>query len=180
MIPLGIDMASFRPGSREAARGAIGWPAQTPTVLFVGATDNPIKRYTLARRAVDLAAAEVGEVELRVASDVSPGEMPLHMVAADVLLVTSSHEGGPLVVREALACALPVVSTDVGEVRERLAGIEGCAVCEDDRPETIAAELVAVLRRGGRLSVDAAVYDLDEDELTRRLIDVYKLAMADQ
>jgi len=70
-----------------------------------------------------------------------------------------------------------VVSTDVGEVRERLEGIEGCSVCADDRPDTIANELVRVIRRRERLVVDRTVYDLDEETLTRRLIAVYERAV---
>ena len=40
------------------------------------------------------------------------------MNAADLLLVTSFSETGPLIVKEAIACNCPVVSTDVGNVRE--------------------------------------------------------------
>jgi L-malate glycosyltransferase len=49
---------------------------------------------------------------------------------ADVFIVTSLHEGGPIVVKEALACNIPVVSTDVGDVKEVIADIEGCYIAE--------------------------------------------------
>ena len=53
-------------------------------------------------------------------------EMPRRLNAGDVLLLTSRHEGSPTVVKEALACNVPVVSVDVGDVRQQIEGIDGC------------------------------------------------------
>jgi len=72
------------------------------------------------------------------------------MSACDALVFTSMLEGSPNVVKEALACDLPVVSVPVGDVATRLRGVAGCELCADERPETIAAALERVLRRGGR------------------------------
>src|SRR5256885_16379958 len=66
------------------------------------------------------------------------------------LVFPSAQEGSPNTVKEALACNLPVVSVPVGDVPLRLRGIEGCELCADERPETIAAALERVLRRGPR------------------------------
>ena len=40
------------------------------------------------------------------------------MLAADVCLITSTRESGPLVAREAIVCGCPVVSVDVGDMSE--------------------------------------------------------------
>jgi hypothetical protein len=54
-----------------------------------------------------------------------------------------------------------------------LQGVEGCEVCVDERPETIAAALERALRRGGRIRGHEAVQCLDERLLTKKVIDIY-------
>jgi len=94
--------------------------------------------------------------------------MPLYMNACDVLICTSSQEGSPNMVKEALACELPVVSVPVGDVALRLGGIDGCELCADDRSETLAAALARVLRRNSRIHSRDTVADLDERRLRNR------------
>jgi glycosyltransferase involved in cell wall biosynthesis len=81
------------------------------------------------------------------------------------------------VVKEALACNLPVVSTDVGDVRERIENIEGCIVCEDGHPSTIAEALKQVLNRNSRIEGRNTVLNLDENLLTKKVIAVYNKAL---
>ena len=58
-------------------------------------------------------------------------EVPILLNAIDVLLMTSHHEGSPMIIKEALACNTPIVSLDVGDVKERLMNIEGCYVIKN-------------------------------------------------
>src|SRR5256885_9330650 len=90
------------------------------------------------------------------------------------LVFPSAQEGSPNTVKEALACNLPVVSVPVGDVPLRLRGIEGCELCADERPETIAAALERVLRRGQRIAGRDTVTDLDERQTTQQVIAVYR------
>jgi glycosyltransferase involved in cell wall biosynthesis len=115
--------------------------------------------------------------ELLVAWGVPHRDVPLYMNAADAMVFTSVQEGSPNVVKEALACDLPVVSVPVGDVPERIAGIEGCELCPDERPETIAAALVRVLRRQARIEGRVTVESLDERLLTARVIELYRTVL---
>ena len=96
------------------------------------------------------------------------------MSACDPLVFTSMQEGSPNVVKEALACDLPVVSVPVGDVGERLKGIEGCELCVDERPETIAAALGNVLQRNQRIAGRESVQELDENNTTTKVLSIYK------
>ena len=176
VIPSGLDLTLFRPTPQTDARRRLGLSSAGRLVLFVGTPYKARKRYELAKRAVELVDRALG-AELVVAWRIPHTDVPTYMSAADVLICTSLQEGSPNVVKEALACDLPVVSVAVGDVPERLRGIEGCELCADDRPETIAAALERTLRRGGRVTGRAAVAALDEHVLTAQVIGVYRSAL---
>ncbi|MFB3789235.1 MAG: glycosyltransferase family 4 protein [bacterium] len=72
-------------------------------------------------------------------------ELAAVMGFCDTLLVSSCFEGMPILVLEALACGLPVVSTDSGEIRQVIQeGVTG-AISADHTPESLAQALEKVL-----------------------------------
>jgi glycosyltransferase involved in cell wall biosynthesis len=174
VIPAGIDFTVFRPLSRADARRELGLDPAERLILFVGNPEQARKRFPLARHAVDLLNAQL-PAKIVVAWNVQHHQIPLYMNACDALVFTSMQEGSPNVVKEALACNLPVVSVKVGDVAERLSAVEGCELCADDQPATIAAGLERVLRRNGqRIDGQSAVRSLDESMLTERVLEVYR------
>ena len=52
--------------------------------------------------------------------------------AADLLLITSRSEGSPNVVKEAISCNCPVISTNVGDVKEIIKDIDSCYVVKSN------------------------------------------------
>jgi teichuronic acid biosynthesis glycosyltransferase TuaC len=175
VIPMAVS-SHFRPLDRSDSRAKLEWPADEKSILFVGDPQNEIKRFALARAAVRLVTEQLPGVRLRVCWNEEIFRVPVYMSSADVLLITSLHEGGPLVLSEALACGLPVVSVDVGIVGERLSGVQGCVVLANDRPETIAEALRTVLGRGDRLLPASSSQD-GPDVIAARLEDVYRKAL---
>lgn len=170
VIPSGIDLELFRPVTRDDARRELELPLAERLVLFIGSPTRVGKRLGLAREAVDL----VPDARLLPVWDVPRETVALLMSAADVLLLVSKWEGSPNVVKEALACDLPVVSVDVGDVRERIGDVDGCIVCQDDTPATIARALQEVLTAGRRVEGRRAVRDLDETLLTAKVVGIYE------
>ncbi len=177
LIPAGIDLNLFNPLSMDEARSILGLPTNKRLILFVGNPARTEKRFWLAQKAVESLHGTI-PAQLVVANGVLPRKMPLFMNACDILLVTSSTEGSPNTVKEALACDLPIVSTDVGDVRQRIQSIEGCIVCENDHPETIATALKEVLARNKRIKGRKSVRDLDENLLSLKIIQVYEKAVS--
>lgn len=176
IIPSGIDFGLFRPIPPAEARRRLGLPEDRKLVLFAGDPASTRKRHTLARAAVDLVSRAL-PAELVVTWGVRHEDMPYYYNACDAMVFTSMQEGSPNVVKEALACDLPIVSVAVGDVPLRLRDVAGCEVCADEQPETIAAALERVLRRGERVAGRGAVAELDENAITRRVIGIYRDAV---
>jgi glycosyltransferase involved in cell wall biosynthesis len=177
VIPSGIDFNLFRPIPKDEARRKLGLDPTEKLVLFVGRPNQARKRFILAKHAFELLNARV-PARLVVAWNVQHEQIPLYMNACDVLVFTSMQEGSPNVVKEALACNLPIVSVNVGDVPDRLGGVVGCEVCENDQPATIAAALERVLQRGERIDGVSAVRQLDENMLTAKVLSVYQSVLS--
>lgn len=176
IIPSGLDFDSIPLLSQLDARDQLGLSQTDRLVLFVGNPKEARKRYYLTEEAMEILNRTL-PARLIVGWNMSHSEILLLMNACDVLIFTSFQEGSPNAVKEALACNLPIVSVKVADVPARLQGVAGCEVCDDDRPETIAAALERVLRRGGRINGREAIKNLDEKLLTNRVINIYQSTM---
>jgi teichuronic acid biosynthesis glycosyltransferase TuaC len=176
VIPTGLDFGEMPLVSRGEARQKLGLSLSERLVLFVGNPNEPVKRYGLAERAVEVLNRTYA-AKLILGWGVPRSQILLLMNACDVLVMTSIQEGSPCVVKEALACNLPIVSLDVGDVAVRVKDVAGCELCADEKLETIAAALQRALERGERAHGREAVKDLDERLLTDRIISVYRSAL---
>ena len=172
VIPEGVDLDRFRPLRRADCLRRLAWSEDSYHVLTPAHRGRPVKRLELAQSAVERLKQEGKSVILHQLVGVPYAEVPVWLNASDVLLLTSYHEGSPNIVKQALACNRPVVSVDVGDVRERIEDIEGCHLA---RPE--AEDLAQKLRvvGGGRGIVEgrASVQELSMERVASRLRDVY-------
>ena len=154
-------------------------PVDGHLILFPGNPENPRKGHSLAKGAVTSASERLGEpMELVPLWNVEPDDVAHYMNACDAMLMTSLIEGSPNVVKEAMACDLPVIGVTVGDVPELLAGVDGCSHCPrdaavmgehlasllSDRPTCKGRE--GLLHRG-----------LDLANVARRVASIYHLAI---
>ena len=171
LLPCGVDLAAFPDLSKAEARKRLSLPLDGKRILFAGAFDNPVKNAALAREATAL----VPEAELIELKGFRREEVALQMLAADALLMTSLTEGSPQVVKEAMAAGCPVVSVDVGDVRERIAGLSACSICERS-PEDLAEGLRSALAFPGRTEgrERLCALGLDNNRIAGQLIEIYQ------
>jgi teichuronic acid biosynthesis glycosyltransferase TuaC len=173
VLPNGVDTSVFAPMDRREAREQLGWDPDERVVLFAATRpSDPNKRLGLAEAACRLAERQLGSIRLHVAGNTHPAEMPVLMNAADCLMLTSAVEGSPNVVKEALMCDLPVVSTAVGDVETLLSNVSPSHVCESD-PERLAEALVECLAAPRRSNGREASGHLSTEATTARLLGIY-------
>jgi glycosyltransferase involved in cell wall biosynthesis len=175
VLPNGVDTSLFRPIDRIEARRSLGWDETRRIALFAADPEVPRKRYWLAHAAVERARTAMPDLSLQVARGIPPAEIPQLMSAADCLLLTSSIEGSPNVVKEALMCNLPVVATPVGDVQELLADVLPSFVCEPSEDVLSDAVMQCVeppRRSNGR---DRSQH-LDASAIAARLLALYRTA----
>jgi glycosyltransferase involved in cell wall biosynthesis len=135
-IPLGLDLAAFTvPLERGAARARFGLPLDAAVVAIVArlvsVKNIPLFLSAMARLRRPAIALVVGDGSERAAlermsRDLGLGDrcrflgwqQDVHAVyaAADVVALTSTNEGSPVSLIEAMAAGRPVVSTAVGGV----------------------------------------------------------------
>jgi glycosyltransferase involved in cell wall biosynthesis len=173
VIPDGVDRRVFTPLPREEARRALGWPSAEQVVLFAANPANPRKGFALAREVCDRVAERMPNLRLRVAYPVSPDLMPLHMCAANCLIVTSWVEGSPNIVKEALAVNLPVVTVDIGDTAEICRGVASAAICEAD-PAALAGGIERFLSDPPPADGRAKTTWLSEEEIAARHMAIYQ------
>ncbi|MEQ1907422.1 MAG: glycosyltransferase [Vicinamibacterales bacterium] len=179
VVPNGVDLQSFTPMEPAEARLMLGWTDDKHYVLFPGNPAVPRKGHALASAAAARAAPRMRKpIELRTLRGISPLHVPLYMNACDAMLMTSLLEGSPNVVKEAMACNLPVVSVEVGDVSEMLAGVHGCALCPRDA-ELLGRALSEVLACGQRTTGRAALQskELDLTSVARRVKAIYETVL---
>lgn len=176
VIPNGVDLTFFSPGPQDEARKALGWDLERPIVLFNQGRDPNNKGLDVAEAAMEVVRSRIPKAVMQVVSHAEPSQMPLYYRAADVFLCASKQEGSPNMVKEALACNLPVVSSPVGDVPERLAGVHPSAVVPRD-PHVMGEALVTLLRMRLRSNGRDHVKHLSLDKVAQRVLAVYRLAL---
>jgi len=144
VIPCGVDLAAFEPKSKVEARQRLNLELRRKYVLFPFNPARSIKRFDMAGAAVAKLAAEGVDIELLIVSNVPNAEMPWYYSAADAMILCSDSEGSSTALKEALACNLPVVGTNVGDVTEITEGIAGVEIVEQT-PGALAGGLKRVL-----------------------------------
>ncbi|MEN9334949.1 MAG: hypothetical protein RLY35_2129 [Bacteroidota bacterium] len=125
VIPCGIDLSTFHPQDKAECKKQLGLREDIQYVFFNG--NNPkVKRLDIAESVVNQLKKESYPIELlQLNGNVSPNDIPHYINASELVLLCSDHEGSPMIIKESLACNKPIVSVDVGDVRDRIHGVEG-------------------------------------------------------
>jgi glycosyltransferase involved in cell wall biosynthesis len=178
VLPNGVDTDKYMSIPKDVARKRIKYnKPHHKLIVFVADPQREEKNFALALEAFNL--LKLDDVELLPVYNKPNDLIPYYMNAADMLLLTSKWEGGVNVVKEALACNLPVVSTDVGDVKENIKGVLGCYICECN-PEDIASKIREVISNPNASNGRERIFELklDTKSVSNRIISLYQICLA--
>ena len=170
VIPNGVNVEMFSSIDKISCQKQLGWDYNKKHILFAANSSRPEKNYTLAKKAFSILNKK--NIELHSLINVSPKQMPLWMNSADVVLLVSLREGSPNVIKEAMACNIPIVSTDVGDVKEVIGNTKGCYLTSFD-PKDIADKINIVLDRGKRTRGKENLKHLESSVIAKKIINIY-------
>jgi len=168
----GISPNKFYPIDNVAAKKRLGWDLEQPNVLFFP-SEAYVKNTPLAKAAFDQLKIKLPQANLVMVHGVPHAELVWYYNAADLLLLTSYHEGSNNSIKEALACKLPVVSVNVGDARERLQKVAPSAVVDTFDANEIANVMLGILTERRRSNGSLVVHEVELPNIAAQIVRFY-------
>jgi len=171
LVPNGVNFDRFKPMNREECRQKLGLPLDKKLVLFLANPDDPRKNFQLLEKSIP--HLQTKNVEVINPFPIKNEDFPYYLNACDVFVLTSYNEGSPNVIKEAMACNCPIVSTDVGDVKEVISGTEGCYLVSFDHL-SLASNIDKVLKRNRKTKGRNNIPHLNDEKVAEKIISIYQ------
>ncbi len=171
IIPNGVNFTKFKTLNANSCKDELQVDKNKKNILYLADPKNPRKNYKLIQDAMKL--VETSNVSLINPYPIKHKDFVKYINASDVFVLTSFNEGSPNVIKEAMACNCPIVSTDVGDVENVIKNTKGCFISSFD-PKDFAANIDKALLFNKRTTGRADIQHLDSNVIAKRIIDIYK------
>lgn len=180
-LPNGVNTGLFQPIGRDIACKKLGLDPDKQYILFVSSNFmRQQKRYDLFLKVIEILRVKynLGNIEELKLINVERALVPYYFNAASVHLMTSDFEGSPNSVKEAMACNIPVVSTNVGNVGDLLADVNGSFVSSSNEPEKMAELVYKALTCSPNNGREMLIKkELDINSVAQKLKSIYQSLM---
>jgi glycosyltransferase involved in cell wall biosynthesis len=174
IIPCGTNTDFFKPDTKNLERNT-----NRKLILFPGDPKNEVKNFSLFTEVIGLLKTQCPHWDISYNSihNLSRTGVVDLLNSADCLLMTSVSEGSPQVVKEALACNLPVVSVHVGDVQNILSDIPNCHISLSGKSSDLCELLIKSLSntRGNVRDCFLKKYIYDNTWVAKRIISEYNI-----
>ncbi|NLM68359.1 MAG: glycosyltransferase family 4 protein [Enterococcus sp.] len=167
IIPNGVDL------KRVITKREKKTNSKEKKVLFAADPQRDVKNYQLANEAISLINND--NIVLNVAFARSYDQIIEEINNSDLVLLTSFWEGSPNIIKEAMACNCPIVTTEVGDVKWILGNTNGCYITSFD-PGDVAEKIKGALNFGRQTDGRQRLIELglDSDTVATKLIHIYE------
>ena len=176
VIPCGINTEYLVPLEKSEARLKLGWSPKDKYILFSKEFYNKAKNYPLAKAAIEEYNHQhdnSGHATLLEFIGYNREQVLWLYNAVDCVLMTSHHEGSPQFIKEAMACNCPIVSVDVGDVRQVISGTDGCYIAERNAKD-IAQKIDAAIKYGRTNGRAKILAEFGSQVIASKIIKIYE------
>jgi len=175
VIPNGVNLSCFKPVDGQKLKKKFNFSEEKRTILFLANPERLEKNFHLAEEAYKLVNNDT--IELQVKYNLPSELIPEILNAADLILLTSKWEGSPNVVKEAMACNCPVVTTNVGDVEWLFGNEPGYYISSFD-PKDVAEKINMAIKfskeyRKTRGRERLLALELNSEAIAKRIIEIY-------
>ncbi len=171
VIPCGVDLDIFYPMDQTESRKHFNLDLDTKYILFSSSFSNSVKNFKLAKESVDRLQIH-DKVEILELKGYNRQEVAMLMNAADVAILTSFTEGSPQFIKEAMSCNMPIVSVDVGDVKELIGKAKECYIADADAHD-ISEKLKLILLSGSRSNGRELIQEYGNQIIGTELMELY-------
>jgi glycosyltransferase involved in cell wall biosynthesis len=196
VIPVGVDLLRFNLLNKSKLRQKYGFSKEENIILFIGRLVNDKNLELLLESFKILKNKNIKKLRLIIVgkgillnglikkvqteeiydvdfvSNATDNQIPEFMNLADVFAITSFREGGPIVLKEALACNLKVVSVSVGDVSKVLPNFSGSIISSYD-PDQFAHDLEKTIYYSDKIDYSQEIKKYSTKENLNKLFDFY-------
>ena len=177
-IPCSVDTSQFIPPQNRTPLS----DTDPIKVIFPSSPSRPVKNYPLFRDTVDRISSMTGRrCTVSAVEGMSRQEVARLYRHSDMMIMTSVSEGSPQVVKDAMACNLPIVSTNVGDVADLLDGVENCTWSDSHDSGNLCSKAIDVIQ-GKVLGIPPrkkiAEMGLDHDSTARKIYRLYQSVLS--
>lgn len=137
-IPCGIDISLFNLGrcNQNKTSFVIGFPSSR---------DRHEKNYPFFKTVISNLEKQGYNIEIVEFTNFTRDEVVENLSKLDCLLMTSFTEGSPQIIKEALACNVPIISTRVGDVDMLLQDVDNCSIIDNYDVQLFADKVKALI-----------------------------------
>ncbi len=175
ILPNGVNLDLFKPLKKESARKYLKLPTDNKIILWIGNTDRKVKGFSIAKEVMSKIKMKYPNIHFLYINGIPNELLYYYYNAADVFLLTSLSEGSPNVIKEAMACNTPIVSTPVGDVPYLFKETRGCLCTSSFNPLEISELLIELLEKDVKSNGRCRLLDLglDINSVAKRLVTIY-------
>ena len=171
IIPNGVNFKLFKPMNYTLCREKLKFKDKDKIILFLADPNKPNKNYKLIKEAIPYIS--LPNVRLINPFPITQPDFVSYLNASDVFVMTSFNEGSPNVIKEAMACNCPVVSTNVGDVKSVIGNTDGCFLSSFD-PENLAKQIEKALNFNTRTEGRNDISHLNSELIANNIVNIYE------